>query len=243
MKLTRIPQEGYEQVVRCEDPDSGLKALIAIHDTTLGPALGGLRMWPYASEDDALFDVLRLSRGMTYKSAVAETGLGGGKSVIIGDPRWTRARRSSAPWAGSSNTLERPLHHRRGRGHGGRGHGPGPRARRAGSPDSRATSGGSRRPQPVDRPGRVPRHAGVPRGGVRVRATSRAGPSRSRARARRLVPRARARRGGRPAPPRRHHARTREADGGRDGRRGRGLRRDLRHAVRRARALRARRRS
>jgi leucine dehydrogenase len=87
MKLERIAQEGYEQVVKCEEPESGLRAVIAVHDTTLGPALGGLRMWPYASWDDAIFDVLRLSRGMTYKSAVADTGLGGGKSVIIGNPK------------------------------------------------------------------------------------------------------------------------------------------------------------
>ena len=64
-----------------------MHALIAVHDTTLGQALGGMRMLPYASEDEALFDVLRLSKGMTYKSAVADTGLGGGKSVIIGDPK------------------------------------------------------------------------------------------------------------------------------------------------------------
>jgi leucine dehydrogenase len=66
---------------------SGLHALIAVHDTTLGPALGGMRMLPYETEEEALFDVLRLSKGMTYKSAVAETGLGGGKSVIVGEPK------------------------------------------------------------------------------------------------------------------------------------------------------------
>lgn len=93
LKLTRIPQPGYEQVVTCEDPESGLRAIIAVHDTTLGPALGGLRMWPYASWEDALFDVLRLSRGMTYKSAVAETGLGGGKSVILGNPKTQKSER------------------------------------------------------------------------------------------------------------------------------------------------------
>lgn len=93
MKITRLPHAGYEQVVRCEDPESGLKALIAVHDTTLGPALGGLRMWPYASWDDALFDVLRLSKGMTYKSAVAETGLGGGKSVILGNPKTQKSEK------------------------------------------------------------------------------------------------------------------------------------------------------
>ncbi|GIV54862.1 MAG: leucine dehydrogenase [Candidatus Kapaibacterium sp.] len=77
---------GHEQVVFCSDPQVGLRAIIAIHDTTLGPALGGTRMWPYATDADALTDVLRLSRGMTYKAAVAGLNLGGGKAVIIGDP-------------------------------------------------------------------------------------------------------------------------------------------------------------
>ncbi len=86
MEISEIQVDGYEKVARCRDAASGLHALIAVHDTTLGPALGGMRMLPYVSEDEALFDVLRLARGMTYKSAVAETGLGGGKSVIIGDP-------------------------------------------------------------------------------------------------------------------------------------------------------------
>lgn len=71
----------------CNNTDVGLKAIIAIHNTTLGPALGGLRMWPYESEQEALDDVLRLSKGMTYKAAVSGLNLGGGKSVIIGDPR------------------------------------------------------------------------------------------------------------------------------------------------------------
>jgi leucine dehydrogenase len=93
LKITRIPQPSYEQVVTCEDPESGLRAIIAVHDTTLGPALGGLRMWPYASWEDALFDVLRLSKGMTYKSAVAETGLGGGKSVILGNPKTQKSEK------------------------------------------------------------------------------------------------------------------------------------------------------
>ncbi len=87
MEISEIQRDGYEKVVRCRDRDSGLHALIAVHDTTLGPALGGMRMLPYASEDEALFDVLRLARGMTLKSAIAETGLGGGKSVILGDPK------------------------------------------------------------------------------------------------------------------------------------------------------------
>ncbi|MDT8439782.1 MAG: Glu/Leu/Phe/Val dehydrogenase dimerization domain-containing protein [Wenzhouxiangellaceae bacterium] len=77
----------HEQVIFCHNKDAGLKGIIAIHNTTLGPALGGLRMWPYASEHEALEDVLRLSRGMTYKAAVAGLNLGGGKSVLIGDPR------------------------------------------------------------------------------------------------------------------------------------------------------------
>jgi leucine dehydrogenase len=77
----------HEQVVFCHNKEAGLKGIIAIHNTTLGPALGGLRMWPYATEQEALEDVLRLSRGMTYKAAVAGLNLGGGKSVLIGDPR------------------------------------------------------------------------------------------------------------------------------------------------------------
>jgi leucine dehydrogenase len=78
---------GHEQVVFCHDEESGLKSIIAIHDTTLGPALGGTRMWPYRSTQEALIDVLRLSEGMTYKAAVAGLELGGGKSVIIGDAK------------------------------------------------------------------------------------------------------------------------------------------------------------
>jgi leucine dehydrogenase len=77
----------YEQVVVCQDKESGLKAIICIHDTTLGPALGGTRMWTYESEEAAFEDALRLARGMTYKNAAAGLNLGGGKTVIIGDPR------------------------------------------------------------------------------------------------------------------------------------------------------------
>lgn len=83
MKITPIPVDGYERVAKAEDPESGLVAFIAVHNTTLGPALGGLRLWNYDSHDAALTDVLRLSRGMTFKSSVARTGLGGGKSVIV----------------------------------------------------------------------------------------------------------------------------------------------------------------
>jgi leucine dehydrogenase len=75
---------GHRKVVFCNDPDTGLKAIIAIHDTTLGPALGGTRLWPYRTEADALNDVLRLSKTMTYKASVAGLNLGGGSAVIIG---------------------------------------------------------------------------------------------------------------------------------------------------------------
>ncbi|NTU25178.1 Glu/Leu/Phe/Val dehydrogenase [Bacillus tequilensis] len=77
----------YEQLVFCQDEQSGLKAIIAIHDTTLGPALGGTRMWTYENEEAAIEDALRLAKGMTYKNAAAGLNLGGGKTVIIGDPR------------------------------------------------------------------------------------------------------------------------------------------------------------
>ena len=87
MEILRLPVEGYEEVYKATDPRAGLTAFIAVHDTTLGPALGGCRMWHYTREEDAITDALRLSRGMTYKSAVARTGLGGGKAVIVGDPK------------------------------------------------------------------------------------------------------------------------------------------------------------
>jgi valine dehydrogenase (NAD+) len=77
---------GHEQVVYCHDEATGLKAIIAIHSTALGPSLGGTRFYPYATEQDALADVLNLSRGMSYKAALAGLDLGGGKAVIIGDP-------------------------------------------------------------------------------------------------------------------------------------------------------------
>src|SRR5690606_4486669 len=78
---------GHEQVIFCRHRGSGLKAIIAIHDTTMGPALGGCRMAPYGSTEEALEDVLRLSRGMTYKCGAADVDFGGGKAVIIGDPK------------------------------------------------------------------------------------------------------------------------------------------------------------
>ena len=82
----RIAENGHEQVVFGHDAVSGLRCIIAIHSTVLGPALGGTRFYPYESEDEALVDVLRLSTGMTYKAAAAGLDLGGGKAVIIGDP-------------------------------------------------------------------------------------------------------------------------------------------------------------
>ncbi|GGZ16853.1 Leu/Phe/Val dehydrogenase [Streptomyces nitrosporeus] len=84
--LFHSDQGGHEQVVICQDPASGLKAVIALHSTALGPALGGTRFYPYASEQEAVADALRLSRGMSYKNALAGLGHGGGKAVIIGDP-------------------------------------------------------------------------------------------------------------------------------------------------------------
>lgn len=82
----KLYAEGHEEVVFFSDASCNLKAIIAIHDTTLGPALGGTRMWNYKSIDDAIYDVLRLSKGMTYKAAVSGLNLGGGKAVILGDP-------------------------------------------------------------------------------------------------------------------------------------------------------------
>jgi len=83
----QLAEHQHEQVVYCHDHETGLRAIIGIHNTVLGPALGGTRMWQYASETDALHDVLRLSRGMTYKAAISGLNLGGGKAVIIGDAK------------------------------------------------------------------------------------------------------------------------------------------------------------
>lgn len=86
MNITDIPAEGFERIAHCVDEASGLNAIIVVHDTTLGPALGGVRMLPYASEDEAVTDAMRLAKAMTYKAAIADTGQGGGKAVILGDP-------------------------------------------------------------------------------------------------------------------------------------------------------------
>jgi leucine dehydrogenase len=85
--FSQMQTMGHEQVLLSHDPSCGYLGIIAIHDTTLGPALGGTRFWQYANTDEAITDALRLARGMTYKSAVAGINLGGGKSVIIGDNR------------------------------------------------------------------------------------------------------------------------------------------------------------
>ena len=88
MKIFKeIQDRGHEQVAIFHDPNSGLKGIVAIHNTVLGPALGGCRMWNYSNESEALIDVLRLSKGMTYKAAIAGLNLGGGKAVIIGDSK------------------------------------------------------------------------------------------------------------------------------------------------------------
>lgn len=85
--FSQLTNFGHQKLYFCNDPAIGLKAIIAIHDTTLGPALGGTRMWSYKTEADALNDVLRLSKTMTYKAAISGLNLGGGSAVIIGDPR------------------------------------------------------------------------------------------------------------------------------------------------------------
>ncbi len=85
--FAKMSGQSHQKVMFCSDQDTGLKAIIALHDTTLGPAIGGTRMWTYRSEDEALEDVLRLSRGMTYKASISGINLGGGSAVIIGNSR------------------------------------------------------------------------------------------------------------------------------------------------------------
>lgn len=85
--LKEIPISDYEKVIEVTDPSVNLHGYIAIHNTNLGPSLGGIRIFPYATKEEALSDVLRLAKGMTYKSAIVENGLGGGKATIIGDPQ------------------------------------------------------------------------------------------------------------------------------------------------------------
>ena len=83
--IAQMQKMGHEQILFCNDSATGLKAIIAVHNTVLGPALGGTRMWSYQNEAEALNDVLRLSKRMTYKNAISGLNLGGGKAVIIGD--------------------------------------------------------------------------------------------------------------------------------------------------------------
>jgi leucine dehydrogenase len=87
MVFDKVQSDQFEQIVFCNDPRSGLKAIISLHSTVLGPATGGCRMWNYGTEQEALDDVLRLSRGMTYKAAISGLNWGGGKAVIMGDPK------------------------------------------------------------------------------------------------------------------------------------------------------------
>jgi len=104
--LEEIPIPGYEKVIKVTDQKAGLKAIIAIHNTTMGHALGGTRIYPYPTFDAALTDALRLSKGMTYKSSVAETGLGGGKSVIIADPKKDKTESLLLAFGQAVNQLE-----------------------------------------------------------------------------------------------------------------------------------------
>ena len=83
----QIAEMGHERILLCSNPEVGLKAIIAVHSTVLGPGLGGLRMYPFKDFEEAMTDALRLSRGMTYKAAAAGLNLGGGKAVILGDPK------------------------------------------------------------------------------------------------------------------------------------------------------------
>jgi hypothetical protein len=108
---------GHEQLVVCHDKASGYRGIVAIHDTTLGPALGGTRFWHYATDEEAVIDALRLARGMTYKNAVAGLNLGGGKSVIIGDNRTPNREMIFRAHGRFVDSLGRALRDGRGRGH------------------------------------------------------------------------------------------------------------------------------
>jgi leucine dehydrogenase len=99
------PESEHEEVVFCHDRASGLRSIIAIHNTKLGPGMGGTRFFPFASEEEALADVLRLSRAMTYKSAAAGIDFGGGKAVIIGDPRVDKTDAKLRAYAGFVDSL------------------------------------------------------------------------------------------------------------------------------------------
>ena len=92
LELEEIFVPGYEKVIKVTHKEAGLNAIICIHSTAMGPTLGGIRIYPYATFDEALNDVMRLSKGMTYKSAASECGWGGGKSVIIADPKKNKTK-------------------------------------------------------------------------------------------------------------------------------------------------------
>lgn len=105
LKIKEIPIEGYAKVIEAIDQEAGLHCFIAIHDCTLGPALGGMRIKPYEDPQEALNDALRLAKAMTYKSALAEDGLGGGKSVIIGNPK-TKSQKLLLSFGQAVNSLK-----------------------------------------------------------------------------------------------------------------------------------------
>ncbi len=106
LQIERLPVKGYEQVLKVTEKKTKLTAIIAIHDTTLGPALGGVRIHSYPSFNDALEDALRLSKGMTYKSAVSEVGYGGGKSVILADPQTEKTPELLLAFAAAVDSLQ-----------------------------------------------------------------------------------------------------------------------------------------
>ena len=96
--FSKVARYDHEQILICQDNHTGLKAIIAIHNTVLGPGLGGTRMWNYANETEAINDALRLSRGMTYKASISGLNLGGAKAVIIGDPAKAKSEGHPAPF-------------------------------------------------------------------------------------------------------------------------------------------------
>ena len=106
LHLKEISYKNGERIIEAIDEVRGLHAYIAIHNTTLGPALGGTRIYPYKQEEDAVFDVCRLAEGMSYKSALAGTGFGGGKSVIIADPTSHKTEDLLTAFAEAVHTLE-----------------------------------------------------------------------------------------------------------------------------------------
>ncbi|MCE2982826.1 MAG: leucine dehydrogenase [Parachlamydia sp.] len=106
LKIQKIEIPGYEQVIEAQDTTAGLHCFISVHDTRLGPGMGGTRIYPYTSREEALNDALRLSKAMTYKSAMAENGLGGGKSVIIADPKTQKTEKLLLSFAEVIDSLQ-----------------------------------------------------------------------------------------------------------------------------------------